>query len=73
MKKIINRTKSIERIEDEFNDSIENILYDLYVLQELTSDEIRIKLRLYNKAKALQLLREAGIYSKKLSSLDSII
>lgn len=73
MKKIQNKTKLIKRIEDEFNNSIELILLDLYVTKNLTLDEIRIKLRIENKNKVIELLNQAGIYSHVLSSLDSII
>lgn len=73
MKKIQNKTKSIKRIEDEFNKPIELLLLDLYVVQGKTLAEINKLLRTVNKNKVIQLLRECGIYSHKLKSLEAII
>lgn len=70
---MLNKTKSIKRIEDEFNKPIELLLLDLYVVQGLTLETINKQLRTINKNKVLELLRECGIYSHKLKSLDAII
>lgn len=73
MKKIEKRNKQIERIEDEFKSPIEDLLLDLYVLQEYSVDEVNKTLRIGNKKRTIQLLKSAGIYSHKLKSLDSIL
>lgn len=73
MKKIEKRNKQIERIEDEFKSPIEELLLDLYVLQEYSVDEVNKTLRIGNKKRTIQLLKSAGIYSHKLKSLDSIL
>ncbi len=73
MKKIEKRNKQIERIEDEFKYPIEDLLLDLYVLQEYSVDEVNKTLRIGNKKRTIQLLKSAGIYSHKLKSLDSIL
>ena len=73
MKKIEKRSKQIERIEDEFNIPIEELLLDLYIEKNYSIDQINKELRIGNKKNTIRLLKSAGIYSHKLKSLDSII
>lgn len=73
MKQMINKPKFVLRIENEFGLNIEKILLEMYVKRNMSLEQITKILRIKNKITTKTLLRECGIYSHKLKSIENKI